>query len=515
MSITLQTFTARELLTAAKLNSNNSAITAKFNGGITQADMAWPFPVGGNIDMRWFGLLNIPRFWKWYNINDRDSTSTTVADVYAAVSAEGGGVILIPPDTSVSLNNITVGASIATVGANWTSVVTATSANNPTFACTAGAADIWFMNVKMDGSAAVGASTCAVKAQSSSRLKIHDVWFKDWATNAVVLTNNGTPGLATTDSEIVGGKFDNAGLGASGAMISIVDVDGLMISDVWFNEAHGGCVVAEIASNTQLAKDITLSTCHFKQTSAQITKASVYFDKTSSTLSDSQGGLKILNCDFDGNSEDSRTCIDIQDWQDFRITDCALHDCTSNLPAVRTRNCKNFTVDVDIFDWTGGDGIVLGSEGYAQTTFASRTESACTDWDCAARMRNIGKAGVILVGGSKRYNLHDVVINDCSQATDNTYFGIEYWTASATMDTDGGSITNCASRNIDAVAPLQKGGLETYTGLGNGGGATNANISGTSASNLRVVGNHLPGMAAAGADFANDGTNSIRYIANQ
>lgn len=502
MPIIFDDFSDRELLTAAKLNAQFANLESKFSGGVTQADMAWPFAVGGNIDMRFFGLLNIPRFWKAYNLVDRDTGSgVTVQNVYDAIGSEGGGVVVISPDSVVSMDAITIPSNVSTVGYGITSVAAIVSAPSRTHMIQPanGALNVGFYNLQMSGAAA--ASNQAVQVRSAIGVEFQRVDFRDWGAQAVELTNAGVDGVASTKVSFSHCTWDNGGRAASQAHILLSDCDTVRVSDCTFGVAHNGCIVALATNNTRLIREVQIANCHFKMTAANLTNNAITFDKTTATLNALQGGLQVVDCDFDGNGESSECSIDIQDWQDFQIRGCTFHDCTSNVPAIRARNCSNFKIDVEVYRWTIGDGIVIGTQGYAEATFGVRVDTPCFDFQVKALMYNVGRAGLIWTGGSQRYDINHVRVSDCSQQTTATFYGLEFWFTTTSTNTDGSLISNNSSRNVTAGAPDQAGGLQTYSGGGNGGGASPINVGGVGESNVRVTDNCLPGMAA-GTHFA-------------
>lgn len=515
----LPVFTSREVLTAAKLNSAMDTITAKFNAGLTTGDVAWPLAAGGNIDMSFFKFLNLPRFWNVYNIADRNTgAGVTVQNVYDTVAAEGGGVIYVPQNTTIQADFIDVDSNTSTVGANWTSVLQVSATPSRQFWIqdkVAGKQNIWFVNLKLDGGPSITAG--AASFRFSTRIKFINCWFDDWNDSYLRLTNNGTPGNACTDVELDHCLFDNGAAATPKVHLELVDVDGLDVSFTRFGLTTGGCIKAAVADIGQKVKKVRIVHSKFK-VSATNTAAAILITKTGPTaLSLDQADLTIENNNFDGQAVNSFACIDLRYWEHFSVKHNKIHDCTSTLPAIRAQNCDNFQInDNGIWNYTNGEGIVVGSQGYSTTPIGARTDQPCNYFQVMNnRLRNIGTAGIVFTGGSKFWDVSNNRVIECSQLTTVTYAGLEFWFTTNATDTGGSAINGNSGLDGTVAAPNQLAGLETWS-TGGTGGAANSNVGGAGASNLRVVNNDLPGMTTGGAgtDFAATSVPNRHVFAN-
>jgi len=507
MALTLSTFSNQELLTASKLNSILSDISGKFNAGITQVDMSWPFAVGGNFDMRYFQLLNIPRFWKYYNLADRDTGSgVTIQNVYDAVSGEGGGVVFVPPDTTIIMDAINIPSNVITVGSGWTSILRqqAIPSRADMIRLAEAAVDVWFVNLRIDGVNG-GGTAVGIQTRASNRAKFINIFFSDWAVNAAQLNNAGSDGVGSTDTLFDRCFFDNTNGTATTAHVSLIDCDVVNFSICTFGIVHTGSIVVNAANNTRKVKDIKFTTCRWSLTAANVTNPAISFTKVSTTLTAYQSGLTFENCDFDGNGVNSLCGLNFRYWQNINISNTRIHECTSARPAIRFRDCSGFSVNNnEIWDWDG-DGIVVGSTGYDGTAYASRTDTPCTDFSVQNnRLWDIGLAGIIWTGNSSRWQICNNKITDCSQITDATYYGFEYWFTSDSINTGGSNFNNNTSYDTSTVGNDQAGGMITFSNGGTGGGTTRRAVGRTAASNLTVVGNALPGMVIGNVGVGTD-----------
>lgn len=515
----LPVFTSREVLTAAKLNSAMDTITAKFNAGLTTGDLAWPLPAGGNIDMSFFKFLNLPRFWNVYNIADRNTgAGVTVQNVYDTVAAEGGGVIYVPQNTTIQADFIDVSSNTATVGANWTSVLQVSTTPSRTFWIqdkVVGITNVWFVNLKLDGGPSVTAGAMAWRF--SSNIKLINCLFDDWNDSYIRLTNNNTPGNACTDVEIDRCRFDNGVHGTPKVHLELVDIDRLDVTFCRFGTTSGGHIQANITDNGQKIRGVRIVHSKFRPTSSN-TVASILLTKTGPTaLTADQADITIENNNFDGSSANSFGCIDLRYYQHFSVKHNKIHDSMTTLPAIRAQNCDNFQIaDNGIWNYTNGEGIVVGSQGYSTTPIGARTDQPCNYFQVMNnRLRNIGTAGIVFTGGSKFWDVSNNRVIECSQLTTVTYAGLEFWFTTNATDTGGSAINGNSGLDGTVAAPNQLAGLETWS-TGGTGGAANSNVGGAGASNLRVVNNDLPGMTTGGAgtDFAATSVPNRHVFAN-
>ena len=116
MAITLPTFRNKEILTAGKLMQLVQAISAKL-AAITGADLTWDLVCGGNIDFdNQYGILGLRKFWNVINVSEYPE-ATALEDAKTELESMGGGVLYIPPDTTITSAPVSIDSNyIAIIG---------------------------------------------------------------------------------------------------------------------------------------------------------------------------------------------------------------------------------------------------------------------------------------------------------------------------------------------------------------------------------------------------------------
>lgn len=254
--VNIPTFTDGEILTASKLNQLGNAITTKFTGAITGADMAWPLVAQGNIDMNnSYTFDNLRTLWSIVNVNEYDTFSDAVSALPSA-----GGVLMIPPGTTVDVENVTISKAFAIVGHGKTSVLrlpTNSSAEHMIQTAT-GLTGIDILNCTLDGNSATGSGTPdAIRLRNVDQVNIHNVWFKNWKGDHLYIGNDGTGGNNCSDVFISDCVFE----GGSARHIFIEDVAGLVISTTRFNNPTSICIEGTPTDTNSKMKTILIEGC--------------------------------------------------------------------------------------------------------------------------------------------------------------------------------------------------------------------------------------------------------------
>lgn len=254
MGITnLPDFAVREILTAAKLDSLVAALETKFQA-VTAADMVWDLVTGGNIDFNNnYTILGLNKLVGIIIASEYD----TLEEAIDVAELDGGGCVLIPPDTEISSTGTTIGQSLITImGCGKSSVIKLSSGGaGPLIDVLAAAvSDVTIRNLTLQGTAGA-ASSKGVVARNIARLKIHDVWFQGFKGESLELTNDGVNGNACTDVELRNVVFKDGGA----SHIIADDIDGLKMTDVTSIDSTTNAVAIEPAAVAALARDIDIT----------------------------------------------------------------------------------------------------------------------------------------------------------------------------------------------------------------------------------------------------------------
>lgn len=257
MAITgIPIFVDGEIPPAAKLNQLGDAITNKFGGAVTPADMTWPFVVQGNIDFdNTYGIVALRTFWNIINAAEYDSLD----DAITAAEAAGGTCVLIPPNTSTLIaDGVDIDTSgITIMGCGKSSVIKLTPGSTSGYLLRTGAgslSNISIENLTLDGQSA-GTAQAGVIVRRVDAFTMRDVWLKNFTGPAVWLTNDGTNGNACTDAKIINCRFT----GGSTYNLQVTDIDGLQIIGFKSTTAPSDAIFMEPGSSAGLMKRILMS----------------------------------------------------------------------------------------------------------------------------------------------------------------------------------------------------------------------------------------------------------------
>lgn len=232
----IPTFVTDEIPSAAKLNQLGTAITTKFSGGVTGADLVWPLVAQGNIDMNGsYSFVNLRTLWSVVNVSEYD----TFADAVAALPT-AGGCLFIPPGTTVTTDGNTVSKAFCVMGAGKTSVLKLTASATSGYLVRTGTSleGVDFVNLTIDGNAATGSGQDGIQIRQSSQVNIVNCWFKNFSGDPLYIGNDGTGGNNSAGVRVHSCHFE----GGSGRHVFIEDVDGLDISGCTFENPTTICI---------------------------------------------------------------------------------------------------------------------------------------------------------------------------------------------------------------------------------------------------------------------------------
>lgn len=180
-NIDLPTFDEREILLYEKLNAAFAAIGAKFLSGISTADLSWPLTAQGTLDMSIYEITNGRKIWGFVNAAEYD----TLAD---AVSAAGtGGVVIIPPNTTVTTSGDVNFSGVHIIGSGATSVIKFTSGASTHMLYTASSTNKLIANVMLDGNSA--GTLIGVDLAAATETVFENVWFKNFTSDALKISS--------------------------------------------------------------------------------------------------------------------------------------------------------------------------------------------------------------------------------------------------------------------------------------------------------------------------------------
>ena len=250
----IPTFTDGEILTASKMNTLGTAITTKFAGAVTGADMAWPLVAQGNIDMNQsYTFTNLRTLWKIINVDEYDTLSDAVAALPSA-----GGALFVPPNTTITADGVAMTKPVLVYGAGKTSVLKLTSAASSGYLIRAtGTNDVDFHNLTLDGNSATGSAQDGIQLRQIDGARITNVWFKNFSGSHLQVGNEGTGGNNSIDVMVHNCKFE----GGSVDQLKINDVDGMTVSACRFANPTGDCIEGTPTDTSAKMRSITVSGC--------------------------------------------------------------------------------------------------------------------------------------------------------------------------------------------------------------------------------------------------------------
>lgn len=178
-SVDLPTFEEVEKLLHTKLNAAFQAISAKFLAGVSTSDLAWPITAEGHLNMSIYDITGGRKIWGVVNA----ASYPTLEDAITAAST--GGVVFVPPNTTVSASGeMDLTALSAIVGAGPSSVIQFSSGAASSLLMASGATSLTISNLTLDGNA--GADTViGFDLQGSTDTILDRVLFRNFSAAAL------------------------------------------------------------------------------------------------------------------------------------------------------------------------------------------------------------------------------------------------------------------------------------------------------------------------------------------
>lgn len=236
------------ILTADQLNSLVTLLEQKFDGGIGTDDISWPLSAGGNIDMVQHDILHLYKLWNVRNLAERDS-ATTVQDVFDEVAGEGGGVILLPANSTETLGTggVEVGPNTLVMGQGRTSIfaTSGTLTNHMFHNAANGDSGIKFVNLKATNAGASGGAFDIFGFTQVEACQLIDVYMVVARENGVSFDTS-SPGSANTNNAVLRGQID---LDGGDVGVFATDVVSLRVAGVDFNLLSGDASAVKYAAS--------------------------------------------------------------------------------------------------------------------------------------------------------------------------------------------------------------------------------------------------------------------------
>jgi len=255
MAITnLPTFEDDEILSASKLNELRDAIETKFSGAISGSDISWPLVAQGNLDMSGYSILGVKTFW---NIINADEYTTFQAAIDAAEAA-GGGAVVIPPNTTIEAQGLTIDVgNIAIIGYGEASVLKLPDAPASDMITTqASLTGLRFEHVRFDGNTGAGTNLNCLSLVNAIDCKVLNCSFDDWSGSCIDMQDD--LGAACDDVEILGCDF----VGGDGDLVKAQGLISCHISNCDFESSTATGGINIIPSAGAQAERITISGNH-------------------------------------------------------------------------------------------------------------------------------------------------------------------------------------------------------------------------------------------------------------
>ncbi len=376
MPITLTSFSPG-VLTAAQLNAIVNAIVAKFNGQITKDDMLWPFKAGGDLDMVQYEILHLSKLWNIRNLAERD-TATTLQDVYDDVDSDGGGVVLLPADSTetVGTGGVTIGANTVTIGAGESSVFnTSGTLTNHMFRNKAnGNSSIWFMSCKLDNSGASGGNFDIAAMQRTIGARFLDCILVVNRRNGITLKTDSS-GSSTTKTLIHGCRFTVQGTGLAGVLMT--DVQDAKVVDCSF-QLDAGTAVQFTANGATSNADLVLVNDNTVSFPASSTADQAFVLDGPAT--NGFRGLQACNNVIDAGANAVTHILQVSGaTSGVLVNSNTIRGTGGATSCIRFTTSTKFTVSNNVINVSGAGtlGILIGA------TARGGTASACTAYTCS------------------------------------------------------------------------------------------------------------------------------------
>jgi len=276
-AVTLPTFYEREKLLYQKLNAAMSAINAKFLAGVGAAELAWPLTAGGNLDMSVYNITGGRQIWGFVNAAEYDTLDDAIT------AAGSGGVVLVPPETTIPSSGSSVtGTGVTVIGSGPSSVIQLTAGATGGYALLFNSATRGMLaNLTLDGNSATGSDQEGLRIADCTGMVVTNVFFRNFSGAAVKIQGG------TSQVSIMGCHFN----GGTVEQLSVTQCEHLAVVACTFDTAGDEAIKLNSGSGTAYISaaigDTHIDAC---------TGAGVSFSGFNSVGTTSPASLWMSNC---------------------------------------------------------------------------------------------------------------------------------------------------------------------------------------------------------------------------
>lgn len=357
----LTTFSAKVKLLAAQLNQFKTVLEAKFNGGISGADLGWPFTANGNLNMNGNQILHVSRFRNVYNLAEH---TANIQGLFDTVAAAGGGSIYLPANTTIDLSGVTyTGSYLHLYGQGPTSVLRMAGGSVVDMLRLNVTSSLLVENLRFDGNN-VGSSTKALlRLSTCTNFRVQSVEFINSAGAGVLLDYQTAAGTSCNNA-----MFDNCYFTGNNVGDSVRIEDA---RNVWFNMCNWDtnsktAINVAPASGSSVTKNINVRNSLFHQTAS--VPIIQFRDSSAGAADPDQFMLTIRECSFEIAMSANRAMVEGWFLDNFAFDDNYVSFTGSTSPCVYLRKSHYITVSRNTWATTSADAICIGHLGSNDAT---------------------------------------------------------------------------------------------------------------------------------------------------
>ena len=396
MSINFPTFVDKEIPSPEKFNDFVQALEALFTAGIGSAEIQWPLVAAGNVIMGDYEITGGTRIMGVVNAAQY-STLQLAMNAANAYGNGAGGIVFIPPNTTIRADGVNlIGSYAAVIGAGPSSVIQLTDGASAGYllrnTTTGSGTQFLIANLTLDGNGQVGGDGVQLRYAWSSW--VHNVTFRNFDGSALKLSNSGTSGQPCT---------------------------GVRVTNCYFSGGDDHHILADDAINVEVSgcKSSGCDTVAFEfvplDSAAYIQRINIH-DNVFDTADDGCINVRGAGASVDPKWESIRVCDNIIDGTGTAVQPAIRVGASGALVqkfVVSDNQITDPAVDaIDVYGWygvvadnncydAGNDGITLHASKYV-SVHGNDVRSA---------------AGVgILATSALTCQIHDNIVPDCSTA---------------------------------------------------------------------------------------------------
>lgn len=370
----LTTFSAKVKLLAAQLNQFKTVLEAKFNGGISGADLGWPFTANGNLNMNGNQILRVSRFRNVYNIAEH---TANIQGLFDTVAAAGGGTIYVPANTTIDMAGITctVAGGLHIYGEGQTSILRKAGGSVTDMlrlSCTGG---LTISNLKFDGNSVGSATNALLRMSTCTNARLEMVTFENAAGFGTLLDYISAPGSGSANVYFSMCRWYNH---TANTALRIEDAQNVFLQQCTFQSNTRICVEMAPQSAAAYAKNINIRDCFFYGPASVASQTILFRDNTAAAPVALQFGLSIRGCTFEIVNSGVQAMIEAWYCDYFNFTDNRVQFTGVDRPVIYLRRQQYAVINDNMFTAAGGDAIVIGHIGRNDNTTISEGIRAIT-----------------------------------------------------------------------------------------------------------------------------------------